>query len=98
MTMTLRNLPLMARGTASEKVAGLQTGTCPPRIIRPPCGGTPEAPSNDRSHFPRPRRMRSPMQLTVRPTGAWQHTLDIQIPPDEVERGLDDVARKVQPP
>ena len=36
------------------------------------------------------------MQLTVRPTGAWQHTLDIQIPPDEVERGLDDVARKVQ--
>jgi trigger factor len=36
------------------------------------------------------------MQLTVRPTGAWQHTLDIQIPSDEVERGLDDVARKVQ--
>jgi trigger factor len=36
------------------------------------------------------------MQLTVRPTGAWQHTLDIQIPPDEVERGLETTARKVQ--
>lgn len=36
------------------------------------------------------------MQLTVRPSGAWQHTLDIEIPADEVEAGLDTQARKVQ--
>lgn len=36
------------------------------------------------------------MQLTVRPTGAWQHTLDIQIPADEVEQGLETQARKIQ--
>ena len=29
-------------------------------------------------------------------SGAWQHTLDIEIPAEEVEAGLDDVARGVQ--
>ncbi len=36
------------------------------------------------------------MNLSVRATGAWQHTIDIEIPADEVERGLDHVARQIQ--
>jgi trigger factor len=36
------------------------------------------------------------MNLSVRPTGTWQHTLDIEVPADEVERALEDVARGVQ--
>ena len=33
------------------------------------------------------------MNLSVRATGPWQHTLDIEVPADEVERRLDEVAR-----
>ena len=36
------------------------------------------------------------MNLQVRSTGPWQHTLDIEVPSDEVERRLDDVARQIQ--
>ena len=36
------------------------------------------------------------MQWTVRPSGPWQHTLEIQVPVDEVTGRLDDVARRVQ--
>ncbi len=36
------------------------------------------------------------MNLSVRPTGTWQHTLDIEIPVDEVDRRLDEVARQLQ--
>jgi trigger factor len=36
------------------------------------------------------------MNLSVRETGAWQRTLDIEVPADEVERQLDEVARDVQ--
>jgi trigger factor len=36
------------------------------------------------------------MNLSVRSTGPWQHTLDIEVPVDEVERRLDDVARGIQ--
>jgi len=36
------------------------------------------------------------VNLSVNPSGAWQHTLDIEIPAEEVEAGLDDVARGVQ--
>ena len=36
------------------------------------------------------------MKLSVRATGAWQHTLDIEVPNDEVERRLDDTARGIQ--
>ena len=36
------------------------------------------------------------LNLTVNPTGAWQHTLDIEVPTDEVERRLDEVARTIQ--
>lgn len=36
------------------------------------------------------------MPANVRPTGAWQHTLDIEIPSAEIEQGLDQVARRVQ--
>jgi trigger factor len=36
------------------------------------------------------------MNLTVNATGAWQHTLDIEVPTDEVERRLDEVARTIQ--
>lgn len=36
------------------------------------------------------------MNLSVNASGAWQHTLDIEIPAEEVEAGLDDVARNIQ--
>ncbi len=36
------------------------------------------------------------MNLKVRSSGPWQHTLDIEVPSDEVERRLDDVARQIQ--
>ena len=36
------------------------------------------------------------MNLTINATGAWQHTLDIEVPTDEVERRLDEVARTIQ--
>ncbi len=36
------------------------------------------------------------MNLSVRATGTWQHTLDIEVPADEVERQLEDVARQIQ--
>lgn len=36
------------------------------------------------------------MNLTVRSTGSWQHTLDIEIPVEEVERRLEEVARQLQ--
>jgi trigger factor len=36
------------------------------------------------------------MNLSVRSTGTWQHTLDIEIPVDEVERRLEEVARQLQ--
>src|SRR5262245_50032759 len=36
------------------------------------------------------------MNLSVRATGAWQHTLDIEIPADEVERRLEEVSRQIQ--
>ena len=36
------------------------------------------------------------MNLSVRSTGTWQHTLDIEIPVDEVDRRLDEVARQIQ--
>jgi trigger factor len=36
------------------------------------------------------------MNLSVRSTGTWQHTLDIEVPADEVERRLEEVARQLQ--
>ena len=36
------------------------------------------------------------MNLSVRATGAWQHTLEIEVPVDEVERRLEEVARQIQ--
>ena len=36
------------------------------------------------------------MNLTVRATGTWQHTLDIEIPVVEVDRRLEEVARRLQ--
>jgi trigger factor len=36
------------------------------------------------------------MNLSVRPMGAWQHALDIEVPLDEVERRLEEVARQIQ--
>jgi trigger factor len=36
------------------------------------------------------------VNLQVRSTGPWQHALDIEVPSDEVERRLDDVARQIQ--
>ncbi len=36
------------------------------------------------------------MNVTSRATGAWQHTLDIDVPVAEVDRTLDEVARQVQ--
>jgi trigger factor len=36
------------------------------------------------------------MNLTARSTGNWQHTLDIEIPVEEVERRLEEVARGLQ--
>jgi trigger factor len=36
------------------------------------------------------------MNLSVRSSGPWQHTLDIEVPVDEVDRRLEDVARQIQ--
>ncbi len=36
------------------------------------------------------------MKLSVRATGTWQHTLDIEVPADEVERELDGIARDLR--
>ena len=36
------------------------------------------------------------MNLSVRPTGTWQHTLGIEVPVEEVDRRLDEVARQIQ--
>ena len=36
------------------------------------------------------------MNLQVRSSGPWQHTLDIEVPSDEVGRRLDEVARQIQ--
>jgi trigger factor len=36
------------------------------------------------------------MNLSVRSTDTWQHTLDIEVPVDEVDRRLDEVARQIQ--
>jgi trigger factor len=36
------------------------------------------------------------MNLNVRSTGNWQHALDIEVPVEEVEARLDEVARQVQ--
>jgi len=36
------------------------------------------------------------MNLSVRSTGTWQHTLDIEIPVEEVDRRLEEVARHLQ--
>src|SRR5215471_14333586 len=36
------------------------------------------------------------MNLSVRSTGSWQHTLDIEVPADEVEVRLSEVARQIQ--
>ncbi len=36
------------------------------------------------------------MNLSVRASGAWQHTLDIEVPAEEVEERLDETARGIQ--
>jgi trigger factor len=36
------------------------------------------------------------MNVSVRASGTWQHTLDIEIPVEEVERRLDETARGIQ--
>lgn len=36
------------------------------------------------------------MNVTSRPTGSWQHTLALEVPAEDVERKLEDVARAVQ--
>ena len=36
------------------------------------------------------------MKLNVRSTGNWQHALDIEVPVEEVETRLDEVARQIQ--
>ena len=36
------------------------------------------------------------MNLNVRSTGSWQHALDIEVPVEEVEARLDEVARQLQ--
>lgn len=36
------------------------------------------------------------MNLSVRTNGAWQHVLDIEIPVDEVERRMEEVAHQIQ--
>ena len=36
------------------------------------------------------------MNVSVRPSGTWQHTLDIEVPVEEVERRLDETARGIQ--
>src|SRR5262249_7546628 len=36
------------------------------------------------------------MNVSARSSGPWQHLLDIEVPADEVERTLEDVARQIQ--
>jgi len=36
------------------------------------------------------------MNLNVRSTGSWQHALEIEVPVDEIESRLDEVARQIQ--
>lgn len=36
------------------------------------------------------------MNLSVRASGTWQHTIDVEVPVDEVERRLDETARGIQ--
>jgi len=36
------------------------------------------------------------VNLKLRSTGPWQHALDIEVPADEVDRRLDEVARQIQ--
>lgn len=36
------------------------------------------------------------MNLSVRSTGTWQHTLEIEVPADEVDRRVEEVARQLQ--
>ncbi len=36
------------------------------------------------------------MNLSVRPTGNWQHTLEIELPAPDVERGIEEVAQRFQ--
>jgi trigger factor len=36
------------------------------------------------------------MNLSVRASGSWQHTLDIEVPIEEIEARLDEVARQIQ--
>jgi trigger factor len=36
------------------------------------------------------------MNLSVRPSGTWQHTLDIEVPSEDVERGLNQAAVGIQ--
>ena len=36
------------------------------------------------------------MNLSVRETGNWQHTLEIELPAEDVERRLEEIARQVQ--
>ena len=36
------------------------------------------------------------MNYTIRSTGTWQHTLEIEVPAEEVERRLGEVARRIQ--
>jgi trigger factor len=36
------------------------------------------------------------MNLSVRQTGPWERTLEIEVPVDEVDRRLDEVARQIQ--
>ena len=36
------------------------------------------------------------MNLSTKSTGPWQHTLDVEVPADEVERHLDEAARQIQ--
>ena len=36
------------------------------------------------------------MNLKARSTGTWQHTLDIEVPAEDVERRLDEIARQIQ--
>src|SRR5262245_17040071 len=36
------------------------------------------------------------MNLSVRASGTWQHTLDVEVPVDEVERRIDETARSIQ--
>src|SRR5467141_607596 len=61
----------------------------PPALARPQT----EHASNPRRP---PTRILPTMTHTVRETGQWQHTLTIEVPPDEVESLLAAVSRRFQ--